>query len=102
MFTQQLEILVTTLAFFLHPLSGKLVIEDVNLLFILLGRIKDISSRRILDDATRKRRQKRHLEALEKDNFQEDPHSHLTVVPAKMKVPAFNDTMEGNNLLWRL
>lgn len=89
-------------AFFLHPLSGKLVIEDVNLLFILLGRIKDISSRRILDDATRKRRQKRHLEALEKDNFQEDPHSHLTVVPAKMKVPAFNDTMEGNNLLWRL
>ena len=101
-FTRQLEILVTNLAFFLHPLSGKLVIEDVNLLFILLGRIKDISSRRILDDATRKRRQKRHLEALEKDNFQEDPHSHLTVVPAKMKVPAFNDTMEGNNLLWRL
>ena len=101
-FTRQLEILVTTLAFLLHPLSGKLVIEDVNLLFILLGRIKDISSRRILDDATRKRRQKRHLEALEKDNFQEDPHSHLTVVPAKMKVPAFNDTMEGNNLLWRL
>ena len=98
-FTRQLEILVTNLAFFLHPLSGKLVIEDVNLLFILLGRIKDISSRRILDDATRKRRQKRHLEALEKDNFQEDPHSHLTVVPAKMKVPAFNDTMEGNNLL---
>ena len=98
-FTRQLEILVTTLAFFLHPLSGKLVIEDVNLSFILLGRIKDISSRRILDDATRKRRQKRHLEALEKDNFQEDPHSHLTVVPAKMKVPAFNDTMEGNNLL---
>ena len=101
-FTRQLEILVTNLAFFLHPLSGKLVIEDVNLLFILLGRIKDISSRRILDDATRKRRQKRHLEALEKDNFQEDPHSHLTVVPAKMKVPAFNDTMEGNDLLWRL
>ena len=102
MFTRQLEILVTNLAFFLHPLSGKLVIEDVNLSFVLLGRIKDISSRRILDDATRKRRQKRHLEALEKDNFQEDPHSHLTVVPAKMKVPAFNDTMEGNNLLWRL
>ena len=73
-----------------------------NILFILLGRIRDISSRKILDDATRKRRQKRHLEALEKDNFQEDPHSHLTVVPAKMKVPAFNDTMEGNNLSWRL
>lgn len=88
--------------FFPAPIVGKVVIEDVNLLFILLGRIRDISSRKILDDATRKRRQKRHLEALEKDNFQEDPHSHLTVVPAKMKVPAFNDTMEGNNLLWRL
>ncbi|KAL9964094.1 hypothetical protein ACROYT_G027676 [Oculina patagonica] len=58
------------------------------------GRIRDISSRKILDSATRRRRQKRQLEALEKDNFQDDPHSHLTVVPAKMKVPAFNDTME--------
>lgn len=63
---------------------------------IPLGRIRDISSRKILDSATRKRRQKRQLDALEKDNFQDDPHSHLTVVPAKMKVPAFNDTMEGN------
>ena len=63
---------------------------------IPLGRIRDISSRKILDNATRKRRQKRQLDALEKDNFQDDPHSHLTVVPAKMKVPAFNDTMEGN------
>ncbi|XP_067043365.1 zinc finger HIT domain-containing protein 1-like isoform X1 [Acropora muricata] len=58
------------------------------------GRIKDISSRKVLDHATRKRRQKRQLDALEKDNFQEDPHAHLNVVPAKMKVPAFNDTME--------
>lgn len=57
-------------------------------------RIKDISSRKILDNETRKRRQKRQLEALEKDNFQDDPHAHLTIVPAKMKVPAFNDTME--------
>jgi len=63
-------------------------------LLIPLGRIRDISSRKILDSATRKRRQKRQLDALEKDNFQDDPHSHLTVVPAKMKVPAFNDTME--------
>lgn len=61
------------------------------------GRIKDISSRKVLDHATRKRRQKRQLDALEKDNFQEDPHAHLNVVPAKMKVPAFNDTMEGDN-----
>lgn len=64
---------------------------------IPLGRIRDISSRKILDSATRKRRQKRQLDALEKDNSQDDPHSHLTVVPAKMKVPVFNDTMEGKN-----
>ena len=67
------------------------------LAFLFSGRIKDISSRKVLDHATRKRRQKRQLDALEKDNFQEDPHAHLNVVPAKMKVPAFNDTMEGDN-----
>ena len=62
---------------------------------IFTGRIKDLSSRKILDSATRMRRQKRQLEALEKDNFQDDPHAHLSSVPAKLKVPAFNDTMEG-------
>lgn len=74
-------------------LNHKCLVKYISLIF--LGRIRDISSRKILDSATRKRRQKRQLEALEKDNFQDDPHSHLTVVPAKMKVPAFNDTMEG-------
>lgn len=41
------------------------------------GRIKDSYQKRILDDAARKRRQKKALEALEQDNFHEDPHADL-------------------------
>lgn len=82
--------------FVVHGSLHLLEIKRVTYLIDIVGRIRDISNRKILDSATRKRRQKRQLEALEKDNFQDDPHSHLTVVPAKMKVPAFNDTMEGN------
>ncbi|EGI62533.1 U4/U6.U5 small nuclear ribonucleoprotein 27 kDa protein [Acromyrmex echinatior] len=41
------------------------------------GRIKDASQKRILDEATRKRRQKKALEALEQDNFHDDPHADL-------------------------
>ena len=65
---------------------------------IFAGRIKEVTNKKILDNATRKRRQKRQLEALEKDNFQDDPHAHLTAVPAKLKIPAFKDTMEGELL----
>ena len=41
------------------------------------GRIKDAYQKRVLDDASRKRRQKKALEALEQDNFHEDPHADL-------------------------
>jgi len=41
------------------------------------GRIKDAIQKRILDDAARKRRQKKALEALEQDNFHDDPHADL-------------------------
>lgn len=41
------------------------------------GRIKDSYQKRVLDDASRKRRQKKALEALEQDNFHEDPHADL-------------------------
>lgn len=41
------------------------------------GRIKDAYQKRILDDAARKRRQKKALEALEQDNFHDDPHADL-------------------------
>ncbi|XP_020899213.1 zinc finger HIT domain-containing protein 1 [Exaiptasia diaphana] len=56
------------------------------------GRIKEV--KRILDSATRRRRQQRQLEALEKDNTHEDPHGHINVLQAKARIPAFNDTME--------
>jgi len=52
------------------------------------GRIKEVQSRRILDEATRRRRQRKALEALEADNFQDDPHADLT--PSK-KAPKFED-----------
>lgn len=41
------------------------------------SRIKDACQKRILDDAARKRRQKKALEALEQDNFHDDPHADL-------------------------
>lgn len=63
--------------------------------FSWIVRIKD--NRRILDNATRKRRQQRQLDALEKDNTHEDPHGHINVLQAKGRIPAFNDTMEGIN-----
>ena len=47
--------------------------------------------RRILDEATRNRRQQRKLEALEKDNFQDDPHAAFAHLAAKAKLPAFAD-----------
>ena len=41
------------------------------------GRVKDAIQKRILDEEARKRRQKKALEALEQDNFHEDPHGDL-------------------------
>lgn len=41
------------------------------------GRIKDAIHKRILDEDSRKRRQKKALEALEQDNFHEDPLADL-------------------------
>lgn len=41
------------------------------------GRIKDANQKRVLDEAARRRRQKKALEALEQDNFHDDPHADL-------------------------
>jgi len=41
---------------------------------------------RILDDATRDRRQKSLLDALEKDNFQEEPHADLVMSKKSSKI----------------
>lgn len=49
------------------------------------GRIKDANQKRILDEATRRRRARKALEALEQDNFHDDPHAdlgNLTVIYA--------------------
>ena len=54
--------------------------------------------RRVLDEATRKRRQLRQLEALEKDNFHDDPHAAFAHLTAKAKLPAFADGMEGKTV----
>ena len=52
----------------------------------------------MLDEATRKRRQLRQLEALEKDNFHDDPHAAFAHLTAKAKLPAFADGMEGKTV----
>ena len=56
-----------------------------------LARQKAVSGRRVLDEYARKRRQKRQLDALEMDNFGDDPHANLSVAKAK-KLPSFTDT----------
>jgi len=46
---------------------------------------------RQLDDAARQRRQRKQLEALEQDNFQDDPHANLTW---NKKAPKFDDDLQ--------
>lgn len=55
------------------------------------GRIKDNEKKRILDDSARKRRAKRALDALEQDNFHDDPHADLVM---SKKVPKFQDNLD--------
>lgn len=43
------------------------------------SRIKDLASRRVLDDASRQRRARKALESLEQDNNCEDPHADLVM-----------------------
>ncbi|KAJ8310663.1 hypothetical protein KUTeg_012528 [Tegillarca granosa] len=55
------------------------------------GRVKEIQQRRVLDDAARRRRQRKALDALEQDNFQDDPHADLKM---SKKAPKFEESME--------
>ena len=55
------------------------------------GRLKDGQAQRVLDDAARRRRQKKALDALEEDNFQDDPHADLKM---NKKAPKFEETHE--------
>jgi zinc finger HIT domain-containing protein 1 len=56
------------------------------------GRIRDADKRRVIDDVTRKRRAKKALEALEQDNYHDDPHADLVM---SKKVPKFNSDIDG-------
>ncbi|XP_076097118.1 zinc finger HIT domain-containing protein 1-like isoform X1 [Mytilus galloprovincialis] len=58
----------------------------------LTGRVKDLQQKRVLDDAARRRRQRKALEALESDNFQDDPHADLKM---SKKAPKFEESMEA-------
>jgi len=51
-------------------------------------------SGRVLDDATRYRRQKNALDALERDNFQEEPHADLVM---SKKIPKFHESLDGSS-----
>lgn len=55
-------------------------------------RVKETDKRRVLDEASRKRRQRKALEALEADNFHDDPHADLVM---SKKVPKFQDQLES-------
>ena len=60
----------------------------------LLERVKE-QPRRVLDEASRRRRQRKALEALEADNFQEDPHADLKT---NKRAPKF-DLDDGDELI---
>lgn len=55
------------------------------------GRVKEAEKRRVLDDAARKRRARKAVEALEQDNFHDDPHADLVM---SKKIPKFADSNE--------
>ena len=55
------------------------------------GRVKEADRRKVLDDVARKRRARKAVEALEQDNFHEDPHADLVM---SKKVPKFADSNE--------
>lgn len=51
------------------------------------GRLKDANQRRVLDEAARRRRMRKALEALEQDNFHDDPHADLGKSDNKISRP---------------
>lgn len=75
------------------------------------ARQKDANSRRVLDEAARRRRARKALEALEQDNFHDDPHANLgkvfvaalfkqfinlyIVLVLSKKIPKFEESLDG-------
>ncbi|XP_005110524.1 zinc finger HIT domain-containing protein 1 [Aplysia californica] len=58
------------------------------------GRVKEVQATRVLDEAARRRRQRKALEALEQDNFSEDPHADLKM---SKKAPKFEEVMDTSS-----
>lgn len=54
------------------------------------NRVKEAEKKRVLDEASRIRRVRKALNALEQDNFHEDPHADLVM---SKKVPKFDETL---------
>lgn len=54
------------------------------------NRNKEADKKRVLDEASRIRRARKMLMALEQDNFHEDPHADLVM---SKKLPKFDDTL---------
>ena len=46
-----------------------------------------------MDDASRKRRARKALDALEQDNFHDDPHANLVM---SKKAPKFDEALDGH------
>ena len=61
--------------------------------YLFSGRLKEGPQRRILDEAARRRRVRKALEALEQDNFHDDPHANLVM---SKKAPKFEESLDGN------
>lgn len=62
------------------------------------NRVKDADKKRVLDDASRMRRARKALIALEQDNFHDDPHADLVM---SKKIPKFDENIrleeQGNS-----
>jgi len=55
-------------------------------------RLKESERTRIIDESTRRRRTRKHLESLEADNYHDDPHADLVM---SKKLPKFDESLES-------
>lgn len=55
------------------------------------NRLKEFDKKRVIDETTRKRRQRKFMEILEADNYHDDPHADLVM---SKKIPKFEENLE--------
>ena len=68
-----------------------------SVIILLVGRQKEQAARRVLDHASRQRRLRKAIEALEQDNYQDDPHADLKM---SKKAPKFEESMDLPPCKW--